>query len=123
MSWNPSPGEAAETESRLLAVAERYFNAFRLPFSTEGLTLRGQLTYPSPWFISLIQGRDSWYPGDWDDGDDDSPTYPSLGSADRPWSLTSRFNAPDRFGGPGETVLENTALEMVTEHFSRMPRQ
>jgi hypothetical protein len=52
-----------------------------------------------------------------------SPTYPFLGPSDRPWSPTSRFSAPDRFGGPSDTVLENTALEMATEHFSRNPRQ
>jgi hypothetical protein len=123
MSWNPSPRDAAETEHRLLAITQRYFNNFRLPFSTEGLTLRGQLTYPSPWFISLIQGRDSWYPLDCDDSDDDSPTYPSLGPSNRPWSPTSRFDAPDRFGEPIEPILENCALELVAEYFSRMPRQ
>jgi hypothetical protein len=123
MSWNPSPRDAAETERRLLAVVRRYFNNFRLPFSTEGLALRGQLTYPSPWFISLIQGRDCWYPLDRDDSDDDPPTYPSLGPSDRPWSPSSRFDAPDRFSEPGEPISEDHAIEVVAEYFSRMPRQ
>jgi hypothetical protein len=65
--------------SRFLGLPRTFlFNNFRLPFSTEGLALRDQLTYPSPWFISLIRGRDCWYPLDRDDTDDNPPIYPSL---------------------------------------------